>query len=377
MRLKTFYAKNMTEAMRQVRDTLGEDAIIIDTREENGGKSVRVTAAIEQMDFADSSSSSSLPDPYPDDYTPLSKRGEAQSDSFSNDRAQPTTDNDTYLQYDDEDNFEGQLTEQLTDIMLRHVVPNEVMDNILSTAAMTGLGNAQHALTAAIDHLYKFAPLPIISKRKAFMLVGPPGSGKTLMVAKMATRAVMEGLNVAVITTDTARAGGVEQLQAFTKILGIPMQKAKTRDDLNALLNQLKQHDLVLIDTAGTNPHDPDDMARVARLMDAGTIEPVLALTAGTDAEESSEIAQSFALMGVQRMLATRLDIARRLGGLLSAAQKGNMVFCNISFSPRVTDGHDEFTPARLSEFLINPDKALKQQTTTTQPQTKMTNTGH
>ena len=37
----------MTEAMKMVRDALGEEAIIIATREEDGGKSVRVTAAIE------------------------------------------------------------------------------------------------------------------------------------------------------------------------------------------------------------------------------------------------------------------------------------------------------------------------------------------
>jgi len=33
MRLKSFSAKTMKDAMRQVRDTLGEDAIIVATRE--------------------------------------------------------------------------------------------------------------------------------------------------------------------------------------------------------------------------------------------------------------------------------------------------------------------------------------------------------
>lgn len=347
MRLKTFYAKTMSEAMQQVRQALGDDAVIIATRDENGGKSVRVTAAIEQVD--------TLPDPYPADYG----SGRQKRTNFEVKSTPATNEEDDWLQYDDEEEFEGQITEQLTDVMLRHVVPNDVMDSLLATAAMTGLSNAEDALATAINHLYSFAPLPRTS-RKALMLVGPPGAGKTLMTAKLATQAVMDDLDVAVITTDTVRAGGVEQLQAFTKILKIPLHKAKTREDLNTLLNQSHGHDLVLIDTAGTNPHDPDDMARIARLADAGSIEPLLAMTAGIDAEESAEIARSFALLGVRRMMATRLDVARRLGGLLSAAQKGGMSFCNASFTPRVTDGLDDLTAERLSAFLINPDRALR-----------------
>ncbi len=341
MRLKTFYAKNMTEAMQQVRNTLGEDAIIIATRNEQGGKSVRVTAAIEQVD-------DHLPDPYPEDYEPVSRRKKPSRDNL-----------DHYLQYDEEEDAEGNLTEHLTDVMLRHVVPNDVMDNILATATMTGLANSESALAAALDHLYGFNPLPLKS-RKALMFVGSPGVGKTLMVAKMATKAVLEGLKVAVITTDTVRAGGVEQLQAFTKILKIPLQKAKTESDLRNALADSSRYDLILIDTAGTNPHDPDDMARIAKLAGAGSIEPVLAMTAGMDAEEAAEVASSFALLGTQRMAATRLDVARRMGGLLAAAQKGGLSFCDVSFSPKVTDGLSDTDASLLTGFLIHPDQTLK-----------------
>ncbi|PCH98757.1 MAG: hypothetical protein COB76_06795 [Alphaproteobacteria bacterium] len=59
-------------------------------------------------------------------------------------------------------------------------------------------------------------------------------------------------------------------------------------------------------------------------------------------------------------MICTRMDIARRLGGLLSAAQKADMSFCDTSFTPKVTDGITQMTPQRLSTFLVNPDRALR-----------------
>lgn len=336
MRLKTFYAKTMTEAMHMVRDALGDDAVIIATREENGGKSVRVTAAVEHGYSA------------------------KENNSFASRPVIDDNDDDNLFQYDDEEDFEGQIQEELTDILLRHVVPNDVMDNILSTANMTGANDVQTALTTALEHLFSFAPLPAKSPRKALMLVGPPGAGKTLATAKLATNAVMNDLNVVVITTDTVRAGGVEQLQAFTKLLGIPLHKAKTKQQLHTLLKDAHGVDLVIVDTAGTNPHDPDDMSRLSQLIEAGSIEPIMAMIAGTDADESAEIARSFALLGVERMMCTRLDVARRLGGLLSAAQKAGMSFTHASHTPKVTNGLFAMTPEKLAAFLINPDRALR-----------------
>ena len=50
MRLKTFNARTMSEAMKMVRDHLGEDAIIVSTQKGEGGKGVRLTAALDGAD---------------------------------------------------------------------------------------------------------------------------------------------------------------------------------------------------------------------------------------------------------------------------------------------------------------------------------------
>ncbi|MBU6235577.1 MAG: GTPase [Alphaproteobacteria bacterium] len=343
MRLKSFYAKTMTEAMQMIRHELGEDAIIVATREENGGKAVRVTAAIDRSDDGPAF-----------EISPSAQRAARKP-------AAGVPQN--YLQYDAEEDAEDAVHEILTETMLRHGIPSDISDNILSTAVMTGMVDAPSALTTSIEHSFTFAPLPAKS-HKALMLIGAPGAGKTLATAKLAARGVMSGQKVAVISTDTVRAGGVEQLEAFTKLLNIPLQKARNAKELRVRIEASRGNGLILIDTGGCNPFDVDDMRGLAGQLDSGTIEPVLVMAAGGDAEESAEMARCFAVLGVQRLMPTRLDIARRMGGLLAAAGRSGIAFSDGSNTPMVADGIVPLSAQKISQLLL--PQATRSKTVTT-----------
>jgi flagellar biosynthesis protein FlhF len=331
MRLKSFYAKTMTEAMQMIRDTLGEDAVIVATREEKGGKAVRVTAAIDPNDYNERAS---------------------KSPAFETHGNRQATSAQTWLQYDDEQD-ENAVAEEITDAMLRHAVPEDVMDHILSCATVVGFDQPGVALVAAVEHLFNFNPLPLNRQKKPIMFVGPPGSGKTLSVAKAATRAAMNGLNVGVISTDTVRAGGIEQLAAFTKLLQVDLKKADSPASLRAQIEALAGSDQIFIDTSGINPFNPEDVKTLARMMGGGEVTPVLVLPAGIDAEESGEMARVFATIGVGLLMATRIDMARRLGGVLSAAHHGGMSFTDAGNTPKVADGLLSLNPKILSKLLM------------------------
>ncbi len=327
MRLKSFYAKTMTEAMQMVRDTLGEDAVIVATREENGGKAVRITAAI---------------DPSTYNTEPAFELGRGGSAAQAQD----------WLQYDEEEENSA-IAEELTEVMLRHSVPEEVIDQILSCATIIGLEQPGIALIASLEHLFHFRPVPQKPVKKPIILVGPPGSGKTLAAAKLATRGVMNAMKIAVITCDTVRAGGVEQLQAFTKLLRIDLKKAATPQDLAAVLNDLRGFDQVIIDTPGVNPFNKDDIKNMARMIGTADMDPYFVIPAGADADESGEMARVFATIGVHSMMPSRIDIARRLGGLLAAAHHGGMHFADASNTPKVADGLVNLDPKVLARLLM------------------------
>lgn len=303
----------MSEAMRQVRETLGDDAIIINTREETSGW-VKITAAVEQQNPASAA------------------EVHEQEDSGSD---------------------EETIIEMITDTMLRHRVPSSVSEKIISTAMTLSGKDPQKLLGAALQKTFRFEDPQPQKKHKPVILVGPPGAGKTLMAAKMAARSVLGGHKPAVITTDIARAGGIEQLSAFLKILSLPLLTAEDAKELKAALHKVKAHTQVIIDTGGLNPFDPQEMKSLAKLINVEDMEPTLVLPAGIDAEESAEIAMTFGVLGVKRLIPTRLDFSRHFGGILSAADRAGLSFTEGSHTPQVANGILHLTPHALAGLLM------------------------
>ena len=65
-----------------------------------------------------------------------------------------------------------------------------------------------------------------------------------------------------------------------------------------------------------------------------------------------SQMAEAFARVGCTRLLATRLDMARRFGGLLAAANTG-LAFTEMSASPIVAHGFQPLDAAALARLLL------------------------
>ena len=100
-------------------------------------------------------------------------------------------------------------------------------------------------------------------------------------------------------------------------------------------------------------------MKNLAKLIAVGNgkIEPLLVLPAGIDADESGEMARTFATIGARRIIPSRVEITRRLGGLISAAHHGGLAFADASNTPHVADGLLPLSPESLTELLMPESK--------------------
>jgi flagellar biosynthesis protein FlhF len=281
MRLKTYRAPALAEAMRQLRQDMGPDALILATRKL--GEGVEVTACLEAPAPA-------VAAPPPPDPVRLRLLG-------------------------------------------WHGVPRELAELL-----------AGGDLAAVLP----FAPLPA---DRPLLLAGPPGAGKTLTVLRLAARMVLAGQAPLIAATDTRRAGASDQLSALAGLMGVRVLMADGPLALARALVRRPTGVPVLIDTAGADLFARADREELTLLAAAGTAAIAGVLPAGLDAYEAADLAAALRDLGAEALVATRLDTARRLGSLLTAARAG-LALAEAGIGPGVADGLVPLTPEFLAERL-------------------------
>jgi flagellar biosynthesis protein FlhF len=292
MQLKVIRAESMPAALRAVRAALGDEALILSSRKISGG--IEVTAASEPPPD----------DPLPPPLEPLRVPPPAR-------QASP---------------------------MLAHGVPEKLAARIAE---------------AGIARMLAFAALPLGPDHPPLLLAGPPGAGKTLTAAKLAARLRLVGELPMVITTDGSRAGAIEQLAAFTRLLDLDLLVAPHPATLARALAR-REHQPVIIDGAGLDVFDPADAETLRATASAANATIALVLPANLDAEEASAIAALHGRMGASFLIPTRLDQSRRLGAVITAAAQG-LAVAGFGSGAGVADGFLDPDPEILEQRLARP----------------------
>ena len=310
MRLKSFVAENLKLAMHEVRSTLGDEAIIVNTKELRDGM-VQIMAALD-----DTSNDATI-----------AKTGHQEPTHLS--------------------------PEDLLKVALDyHGVPLRISDRLIQLARQSPADRDTHGLAYALERMFRFGYFPVKPKRP-IILVGQTAAGKTVTAAKLATRSVINGHHVTVMTTDTLRAGAVAQLSAFTRLLKQPLHAIDTPQALGDALAHRHDEDIVIIDTPGVNPFAREDIKALSKILSVHQMEPVVILPAGGDAMEAAEIISIFTCFQPQDIIITQLDVARRLGSLLAAAYAGNLCFSLISLTPFITNGLVPINASGLARLIM------------------------
>jgi flagellar biosynthesis protein FlhF len=172
-----------------------------------------------------------------------------------------------------------------------------------------------------------------------FALIGSTGVGKTTTAAKLAAQCVKAyGANsVGLITLDTYRVAGYEQLRAYGRMLGVVAHLAHDRAALQDLLQLLANKRMVIIDTAGLGQKDPR-IEEMMELLSAPTIKKLLVLNAGSHGDTLDEVFNAYKGKGLYGVVLSKVDEAAKLGPAVDALIRHQVVLRGLSTGQRVPE---------------------------------------
>ena len=150
------------------------------------------------------------------------------------------------------------------------------------------------------------------------VFVGPTGVGKTTTIAKIAGHALARyGKNVALISTDTQRVTGQEQLSRYGQLLGITTLKCSDLPALKGLVESLDEYDLVLVDTAGCSPSDLTRLDELESGLAGLGARVRLVVSATTKSEDISRIYKCFHRLSPRSVVLTKMDETETRGSMV------------------------------------------------------------
>ncbi|WP_058975727.1 flagellar biosynthesis protein FlhF [Pseudomonas syringae] len=405
MQVKRFFAADMRQAMKLVRDELGAEAAIIGNRRIAGG--VELTAA---LDYKLSALAPRVPNMELEDELRktqsriVSAQAElnSRSDSDASINLQlfsgkPVSAVDTHIEPTLEepprpfayapapaaepvggqrafDSMRSELNglRELLEVQLGSLAWNQLQGsrpqqaNLWRRLQRVGLSGPlsrdllsmipdidepRQAWRMLLAHLARMIAVPDIEPLEeggVIAMVGPAGMGKTTTLAKLAARYVLKygPQNIALVSMDSFRIGAQEQLKTLGRILNVPVTHVDPGQSLVQALEPLLRKRVVLIDTAGLQASDPALRMQLESLAGRGIKSRNYLVLATTSQKQVLTAAyHSYKRCGLAGCILTKLDETASLGEVLSLAISHELPVAYLTDGPRIPD--DLHTPRR------------------------------
>ncbi|MEN9384885.1 MAG: hypothetical protein RL323_2028 [Pseudomonadota bacterium] len=172
-----------------------------------------------------------------------------------------------------------------------------------------------------------------------FALIGSTGVGKTTTTAKLAAQCVKTyGANsVGLITLDTYRVAGYEQLRTYGRMLGVVAHLAHDKAALQDLLGLLANKRMVIIDTAGLSQKD-NRIQEMLELLASPKIKKLLVLNASSHGDTTDEVLNAYKDADLYGVVLSKLDEAAKLGPAVDALIRHQLVLRGVTTGQRVPE---------------------------------------
>lgn len=339
-RVQTFQAPSMREALERVKRELGPEAVILGTRT-LPTTGLGILAGRRRVEIAAAPADLNTP-------APRVRRAVAAPPTPTGPEARPwPEDLEPYyvelVQNEVAEEIAAQLVRQATERVPRDAADRQAA---IREALRTYIAEVLPG-TGGVDLRD--------GRVRRIAFVGPSGGGKTTTLAKLAAHfQLRHGARVILLSLDMQRMGAHEQLRRYAEVIGVPMHTAQTIAEVKSCLAGLVPTDLLLIDTMGVGVHEHGRFARLAALLRAARPDEThLVLPAALTAGAQRRIVESFAPLGIQKLVLSRLDEAIGFGVVLNVTQRLHMPVSYVTTGQGVPNDIEEACGPRVAQLLL------------------------
>lgn len=186
--------------------------------------------------------------------------------------------------------------------------------------------------------------------RQVVALVGPPGGGKTSMLVKLAASYGLRGRRaVHIISMDSYRLGKADQLRTYAAAMGVAFDALETVAALSQALEEYRSKGLIFIDTPGIGGADAEEAAPLASFLSRHPEADVhLVLPAYLSAEHMERTAQRFRPFLPSKLIFTNLDDVGSTGCLLSQSIRTETPISFVADGQQVPEDFEEARAEKL-----------------------------
>ena len=372
MRIKTYEADTIQDAMDQIKQDLGPNALILNTRQVT--KSVKwfglakkqiieVVAGIATPKKAESDSSSALvPIPSPDVLDTQSENSVVEGKTVEaialrNIRSAL----DDVYQRQIERGINKELSQRLV-YLLDDIISNAVSHNRkLETKTIRQDFNDRLSQVIQVSGGVDFS----VEEQQIISLVGPTGVGKTTTVAKLAAvSSVLNYKKVGLISIDAYRIAAYDQLKTYAEIIGLPVELALSPQGARDAIDKFADQDIIIVDSVGRSPNHQVHMAELHGYMQV--IRPTevhLTVSASVKFEDLVRIVDRYRTLDVSRIIFTKLDETVTLDTVVNGAYYTKYPISYLGVGQTVPDDLEVADIERISSFLLTKqdlDKVLE-----------------
>ncbi len=251
------------------------------------------------------------------------------------------------LKFEYSEDFAYKIIDELADLYINNssIEPKEVdIKNLKELTKDLILGNLKI--------------LPSINKSDKCTIIsffGTTGGGKTTTLIKLAILfKIIFNADSVILSTDVNKVGAIEQLQTYSSIASIPHYAIFSPEDLAIALEDYKAKDFIFIDTTGCSQQDKDSINDLKRTLDIiGEHFRFLVQSCNVGKATFRQIIQEYSTLNPSGIILTKLDESAALGNVIEVLSEVSLPVSYFTNGSRVPEDIEPANLKYLKQFAL------------------------